>query len=228
MPSIDAATIRVLDAIGIGTQVVKGAGCCGAINFHLDAQEAALAQMRTNIDAWVPLLDSGAVEGVIMNASGCGATVKEYAHHLRHDAQYAAKAQRVVDKVLDVAEIVAPHAAELKAKLGPLPENVAFHAPCTLQHWQGLRGLSENLLAGLGFELLPFAESHLCCGSAGTYSVTQPELSMSLRDRKLNAINQAGPECIVSSNMGCIGHLQGGTTTPVRHWIEIVDEALGG
>ncbi|GAB2908641.1 glycolate oxidase subunit GlcF [Paralcaligenes sp. KSB-10] len=226
MPTIDAATIRVLDAIGIGTQVVAGAGCCGAINFHLDAQEAALAQMRANIDAWLPLLDSGAVEAVVMNASGCGAMVKEYAHHLRFDPHYVVKALRVVDKVRDIAELVAPHAEALKPAMLGLPERVAFHPPCTLQHWQGLRGLTERLLADLGFELHAFAESHLCCGSAGTYSVTQPELSKALRDRKLQALAAAQPDCIVSSNIGCIGHLQSGTATPVRHWVEVVDQAL--
>ena len=226
MPTIDAATIRVLDAIGIGTQVVAGAGCCGAINFHLDAQEAALAQMRANIDAWLPLLDSGAVEAVVMNASGCGAMVKEYAHHLRFDPHYVVKALRVVDKVRDIAELVAPHAQVLKPAILGLPERVAFHPPCTLQHWQGLRGLTERLLADLGFELHDFAESHLCCGSAGTYSVTQPELSKALRDRKLQALAAVQPDCIVSSNIGCIGHLQSGTATPVRHWVEVVDQAL--
>lgn len=227
MPTIDAATIRVLDALGIGTQVVPGAGCCGAINFHLDAQEAALAQMRVNIDAWLPLIDSGQVEAIIMNASGCGAMVKEYAHHLRYDPDYVTKALRLVDKVRDVAEIVAPHALELKALMKTAPAPVAFHPPCTLQHWQGLRGVSERMLVDLGFTLNPFVESHLCCGSAGTYSVTQPELSKSLRDRKLDAIQAAKPDCIVSSNIGCITHLQSGTATPVRHWIEVVDQALG-
>src|SRR5690606_13948226 len=151
MPTLDAATIRVLDALGIGTRVVPGAGCCGAINFHLDAQGAALDQMRANIDAWLPLLDSGEAEAVIMNASGCGAMVREYAHHLRHDPEYVTKALRLVDKVRDVAEIVAPHAGELKARLEGLPGKTAFHPPCTLQHWQGLRGVSERMLADLGF-----------------------------------------------------------------------------
>lgn len=226
MPSIDAATIRVLDAVGIGTRVVPGSGCCGAINFHLDAQDDALQQMRANIDAWLPLIDGGQVEAIVMNASGCGAMVKEYAHHLRHDPDYVIKALRVVAKVRDIAEILAPHADALKHRLQGLPERPAFHPPCTLQHWQGLRGVSERLLADLGFALQPFNESHLCCGSAGTYSVTQPELSITLRDRKLQAIEPTKSDCIVSSNIGCITHLQNGTSTPVRHWIEVVDEAL--
>ena len=226
MPSIDAATIRVLDAIGVGTHVAAGSGCCGAINFHLNAQDQALDQMRANIDAWVGLLDSGQAEAVVMNASGCGAMVNEYAHHLRHDAAYHAKALRVIDKVRDISELLEPHAELLKEKMAELPASVAFHPPCTLQHWQGLRHTNEKLLERLGFNLKPFNESHLCCGSAGTYSVTQPELSVSLRDRKLQNISHAQAECIVSSNIGCISHLQAGTQTPVRHWIELVDQAL--
>lgn len=226
LPSIDAATLRVLDAVGIGARDVPAAGCCGAIQFHLDAQDRALDQMRANIDAWLPLLDSGQVEAIVINASGCGGMVREYAHHLRHDPNYAAKALRVVDKVRDVSEILAPHAQQLRARMASLPARVAFHPPCTLQHWQGLRAVSERLLTDLGFALQPFNESHLCCGSAGTYSVTQPSLSGSLRERKLQAIGETQPDCIVSSNIGCITHLQAGTETPVRHWIEVVDEAL--
>jgi len=228
MPRIDAATLRVLDAIGISATLAQGSGCCGAINFHLDDTRAALDQMRANIDAWWPLIDSGQVEAVVMNASGCGAMVKEYAHHLRHDPRYAERAQRVVSYVRDVAEIVAPHAAQLAQQLDRtcLPARVAFHPPCTLQHWQKLRPQTEKLLVELGFALQPFADSHLCCGSAGAYSVLQPKLSGQLRSRKLAAIGAASPDLILSSNMGCISHLQGGTDTPVRHWIEAVDDAL--
>ncbi|TEA78095.1 glycolate oxidase subunit GlcF [Allopusillimonas ginsengisoli] len=226
MPSIDAATLRVLDAVGIGVQDVPASGCCGAINFHLDAQEAALAQMRRNIDAWLPMLERENIEAIVINASGCGAMIREYAHHLRHDPDYAAKALKVVDKVRDISEVLAPYASQLKAAMTSLPDSVAFHPPCTLQHWQGLRGVNERLLSDLGFNLKPFTDSHLCCGSAGTYSVTQPELATQLRDRKLEAIDQVQPSCIVSSNIGCVTHLQSGTQTPVRHWIEVVDEAL--
>jgi len=226
MPSIDAATIRVLDALGISVMAVEGAGCCGAINFHLDAQEQALQQMRANIDAWLPRLDSGEAEAIVVNASGCGAMISEYAHHLRHDPRYVAKALRLVDKVRDIAQIVAPQAQQLKVRLSPLPARTAFHPPCTLQHWQGLRGVTETLLGDLGFQLLPFSDTHLCCGSAGTYSIVQPDLALTLRDRKLAAMRDAGVECIVSANVGCIGHLQSGSRAPVRHWIEVVDEAL--
>lgn len=239
MPTIDAATIRVLDAIGIGARVAHGGGCCGAVNFHLDDQAAALGQMRANVDAWWPLIESGAVEAIVMNASGCGAMVKEYAHHLRKDPAYAERAARIVALVRDVAEVVAPHAQALRARLsspavtegqvqgaGHAPIRAAFHPPCTLQHWQALRPLTETLLADLGFELQPFNDRHLCCGSAGAYSVLNPEISLTLRDRKLAAIEPASPDIILSSNIGCIGHLQSGTDTPVRHWIEALDQRL--
>ncbi|GAA4321444.1 glycolate oxidase subunit GlcF [Pigmentiphaga soli] len=228
MPSIDAATLRVLDAVGISAFVAGGSGCCGAIRYHLDDQAGGLDQMRANIDAWWPYIESGQAEAIAMNASGCGALVREYGHHLRDDPRYAERAAEISARVRDVAELLAPHAAELAARLGPgLPRRVAFHPPCTLQHWQGLRPVTEQLLRELGFTLLPFADSHLCCGSAGAYSVLNPGIAGALRERKLDAIAQAGPEMILSSNIGCLGHLQGGTETPVRHWVEAVDAALG-
>ena len=228
MPTIDAATIRVLDRLGIGTQVVAGAGCCGALNFHLDDQETARSQMRANIDAWLPYVESGKIEAIVMNASGCGAMVAEYAHHLRDDPVYAPKAAKIVALVRDVAQVVGPYADQLVAHIdaAKLPKRPVFHPPCTLQHWQGLRPASEQLLTQLGMSLQPFTESHLCCGSAGAYSVLQPEISTSLRDRKLGHLKSAQPDVMLSSNIGCIGHLQSGTDTPVRHWIEVVDAAL--
>ncbi|MDN3986283.1 glycolate oxidase subunit GlcF [Zwartia vadi] len=228
MPTIDAATIRVLDRLGIGSQVVAGAGCCGALNFHLDDQDTARAQMRANIDAWLPFVESGKIQAIVMNASGCGAMVAEYAHHLRDDPVYAPRAEKIVAYVRDIAQVVAPHAETLAQQIDQqkLPKRPVFHPPCTLQHWQGLRPESEQLLSALGLSLQPFTETHLCCGSAGAYSVLQPEISTSLRDRKLGHINAASPDMVVSSNIGCIGHLQSGTDTPVRHWIEVVDAAL--
>ena len=228
MPTIDAATIRVLDRLSIGTQIVAGAGCCGALNFHLDDQDTARSQMRANIDAWLPYVESGKIDAIVMNASGCGAMVAEYAHHLRDDPVYAPKAAKIVALVRDVAQVVGPYAEQLAQQLDPqkLPKRPVFHPPCTLQHWQGLRPASEQLLTQLGLSLQPFTESHLCCGSAGAYSVLQPEISTSLRDRKLGHLNAAQPDIMLSSNIGCIGHLQSGTDTPVRHWIEVVDSSL--
>lgn len=229
LPSVDAATRRVLDRLGIGTRYVAESGCCGAINFHLDAQDAARAQMRANIDAWLPLLESGQAEAVIVNASGCGGMIKDYAQHLRDDPQYAEPAQRLMAYVKDIAEFLAPMAVEIRTGMHHKPLQTAFHPPCTLQHWhdgQGLRASTERMLSELGFELLPFDESNLCCGAAGTYSITEPVLSTQLRDRKLKAIAKTSCERIVSANVGCICHLQSGTSTPVRHWIEVVDEAM--
>jgi len=228
MPSIDAAMLRVLDRLGVGTVTAQSATCCGAVSFHLDAQEAARSQMRRNIDAWWPLLKTGTVEAIVVNASGCGAMIREYGHHLRLDPGYAEKARFVSDKVRDIAEFIEPYAQQLRELMdaNKIPDRVAFHPPCTLQHWQKLRPVTENLLKNLGIKIQPFAESHFCCGSAGPYSLLQPEIATKLRDRKLANLSAADPEMIVSSNIGCISHLQTGTELPVRHWIELVDSAL--
>ncbi|MGN6829537.1 glycolate oxidase subunit GlcF [Paucibacter sp. M5-1] len=233
MPNINSATARVLDAAGIQTLVADGAGCCGAIRSHLSDQAGGLADMRRNIDAWWPLVEgltgAGKVEALVMNASGCGVTVKEYGHALAHDPDYRDKAQRISALTRDLSELlpelVAPLKARLKTKAHP---KLAYHPPCTLQHGQQLRGGLEGALRELGFTIdLAPSDSHLCCGSAGTYSVLQPELSKQLRDRKLKALAPLQADTIVSANIGCIQHLQGGCSTPVRHWVEVLDEALG-
>ncbi|MEP6826203.1 MAG: heterodisulfide reductase-related iron-sulfur binding cluster, partial [Ramlibacter sp.] len=202
------------------------AGCCGAVKFHLNDQEGGRAQMRANIDAWWPMLEQG-VEAIVMNASGCGVTVKEYGHHLQHDAAYADRARRISERTRDLSELLPDIAAALRGKVRPPAGLLAFHPPCTLQHGQQLRGGVEKHLGELGFTVrLAAGESHLCCGSAGTYSVLQPELATRLRDRKLGHLGELAPQAIISANIGCIGHLQGGTATPVRHWVEVLDEAL--
>ena len=224
-PSIDTATARVLDALEIEV-ITPAANCCGAIKHHLNDHDAALVEVRRNIDAWWPHIEAGA-EAIVMNASGCGAMVKEYAHLLRHDPAYAEKAKRVVELTKDLAELLPAHAATLKEKLRKVPEErVVFHPPCTLQHGQKIRGVVEPLLEMLGAVVLPLPESHLCCGSAGTYSVLQPELSMQLRDRKLDAIQAQQPNVILSANIGCITHLASAAQIPVRHWIEWLDSRL--
>jgi len=235
MPNINSATARVLDAAGIQTLVTDEAGCCGAIRLHLSDHEGGLADMRRNIDAWWPLVegltDAGRVETIVMNASGCGVTVKEYGHALAHDADYADKARRISELTKDLSELLPELVPALKARLGtragaPMP--LAYHPPCTLQHGQQLRGGVETHLAALGFDVQKApVDSHLCCGSAGTYSVLQPELSLQLRDRKLKALAAVAADTIVSANIGCIQHLQSGSTRPVRHWVEVLDEALG-
>ena len=233
-PNINSATARVLDAAGIQTVVAPKAGCCGAVKFHLNDQEGGLAQMRANIDAWWPLVESGRVEAIVMNASGCGVTVREYGHMLQDDEAYAGKAQRISDLTRDVSELL-PSIVErlrgshpgLEAKLKANGPTLAFHPPCTLQHGQRLRGGVEQHLSALGFSIRTATnESHLCCGSAGTYSVLQPEVAYQLRDRKLGHLAEIKADCIVSANIGCITHLQSGASTPVRHWVEVLDAAL--
>ncbi len=229
MPNINAATTRVLDAAGIETVVAAGAGCCGAIRTHLNDIDGGLADMRRAIDAWWPHVERGEVEAIVMNASGCGVTVKEYGHALARDPAYADKARAIAALTRDLSELLPELVAALAPKVRPRDgaSKLAFHPPCTLQHGQQLRGGVETHLRALGFEVaITPNESHLCCGSAGTYSVLQPELAVRLRDRKLEHLAPLAPEAIVSANIGCIQHLQSGTATPVRHWIEVLDEAL--
>jgi glycolate oxidase iron-sulfur subunit len=227
-PNIHAASARVLDALGIGLLTPARAGCCGAIRHHLDDPAGALDDARRNIDAWWPAIEAGAT-AIVINASGCGTQVKEYGHLLRDDPQYADKARRVASLARDIAEILAERADALNALAGPIangPRRIVFHPPCSLQHGQRVRGVVESLLQSLGAEVLPFNESHLCCGSAGTYSLLQPQLANALRERKLTQLHAVGPQAILSANVGCISHLAGATETPVAHWIEWVDQRL--
>jgi glycolate oxidase iron-sulfur subunit len=233
MPNINSATARVLDAAGIQTVVAAKAGCCGAVKFHLNDQMGGKAEMRANIDAWWPHVEveapnaAGGVEAIIMNASGCGVTVKEYGHILKDDPAYAAKAARISELTQDLSEWLPELAEKLRGKVSAKTGLLAFHPPCTLQHGQQLRGGIERHLGALGFSIkVASNESHLCCGSAGTYSVLNPEIACQLRDRKLEALGQMQPEVIVSANIGCITHLQSGTGTLVRHWVEVLDESL--
>ncbi len=230
-PNIDAATARVLDAAGIQSLVVPKSGCCGAVKFHLNDQDGGKEQMRANIDAWWPLIAPGSgsgVEALVMNASGCGVTVKEYGHILQDDPAYAAKAARVSELTRDLSELLPDLVPVLRPRLQGVPKAaLVFHPPCTLQHGQKLRGGVEQHLSALGFAVrLATNESHLCCGSAGTYSVLNPELAYQLRDRKLQNLQPAEAEVIISANIGCITHLQSGTPNPVRHWVEVLDAAL--
>ena len=227
MPNINSATARVLDAAGIQTLIAKQAGCCGAVRFHLNDQDGGRAQMRANIDAWWPQVESGEAEAIVMNASGCGVTVREYGHLLQHDAAYAAKARRIGELTKDLSELLPDLVPVLRARVKAPAGVIAYHPPCTLQHGQQLRGGVEVNLRALGFDIqLAKSEAHLCCGSAGTYSVLQPELAYPLRDRKLGHLNQLQPHTIVSANIGCITHLQSGSKLPVRHWVELLDAAL--
>jgi glycolate oxidase iron-sulfur subunit len=221
-PSINAAAARVLDRIGVSLLEVPGAACCGGIRFHLNDQDAGRHDMRALIDAWWPLVAGREIEAIVMTASGCGVTVKDYAHLLAHDQNYRGKAERVSDLTRDLCEVIKPEDLPQGKNRGRL----AFHSPCTLQHGQQIGGKVEALLARVGYQLVPVRDAHLCCGSAGTYSLLQPQVANELRARKLAALEEGAPQAIASANIGCLTHLQAPTATPVRHWIELIDAAL--
>ena len=230
-PNINSATARVLSAAGVEVVVAKKAGCCGAVKFHLNDHDGGKAEMRRNIDAWWPVIDQPGLEAIVMNASGCGVMVKEYGHHFENEPAYAAKAARISALTQDLSELLPTLVDALKPKvsaaLAAQAGQIAFHPPCTLQHGQQLRGGVEQHLTALGFQIKTAScEAHLCCGSAGTYSVLQPEISYQLRDRKLSHLGEMQPAVIASANIGCITHLQSGTATPVRHWVEVLDGVL--
>ena len=229
-PTINRATARVLDAIGISLQRTPGAGCCGALRQHLSAQEAARDDMRRNIDAWWPELEAGA-EAVVINTSGCAPQVKDYGTVLASDSEYAQRAAQVSAASFDLAEILLREEETLLSRLNAGKSSlsgrkVAFHSPCSLQHAQGITTVVERLLSAAGCELLPVADSHLCCGSAGTYSIFQPELSQQLRADKVAALSANEPEIIATANIGCLTHMAPAADAPVKHWIELLDEAL--
>lgn len=231
LPNINAAAARVLARLGIDLTEIAEAGCCGAVRFHLGDADGARQEARRNIDAWWPQVEAGA-EAIVITASGCGVQVKDYGHLLREDARYAAKAERIGALAKDVAEVVTAEAATLRTLLaapaGAERMRIAFHSPCTLQHGLKIRGVVEALLAAAGFDLVPVADSHLCCGSAGTYSVLQADIANRLRDDKLAALGAGRPQIIASANVGCIAHLQSGSGIAVRHWIELIDRRLRG
>jgi len=228
MPGINRATAHVLDAAGVEVVLSAGATCCGSVRTHLSDQAGGLENARRNIDAWWPCIQSARVEAVISNASACGLAIKEYGRALQHDPEYAEKAAAVSGLTRDLSEMLPEDIVPaLRGKLRKDLQALVFHPPCTLQHGQRLHGGVEDQLGVLGFEIRTAAsERHLCCGSAGTYSVLQPVLATALRDRKLRNLRASGDEVIVSANLGCIQHLQTGTTGRVSHWIEILSEAM--
>jgi glycolate oxidase iron-sulfur subunit len=217
-PSINAAAARVLDRLGVSLIEVPGAGCCGALRFHLNDQDGGRNDMRALIDAWWPMIERGEVEAIVMTASGCGVTVKEYGGYLAADARYRDKAARVSGMTRDLSEVLEKENLP-SAKRG----KVAFQSPCTLQHGQSIRGRVEALLAAAGYELMAVEDAHLCCGSAGTYSLLHPQIALELRARKLQALQANAPDVIATANIGCLSHLQGAAERPVRHWIELLD-----
>jgi glycolate oxidase iron-sulfur subunit len=218
-PSINAAAARVLDRAGISLIEADGAGCCGAVRFHLNYQADGRDDMRALIDKWWPFIERGEVEAIVMTASGCGTTVKEYGHLLAQDPHYASKAARISAMTKDLCEVLEPGAT------GKGKGAVAFQSPCSLQHGQQLRGRVERLLQGAGYTLAAVNDAHLCCGSAGTYSLLEPATANELRERKLAALQAGAPRWIATANIGCLAHLQAAATTPMRHWIELLDAA---
>lgn len=223
-PETNAATARVLDNLGIQLITADKAGCCGAVSHHLSAHEEGLNFMQRNIDAWWPYVEQG-VEAIISTASGCGVVLKDYGHLLKHDRNYAEKARRVSELAKDIIEIL--HNENLSQHaFKPGYSKLAFHSPCTLQHGQQLDGVVESLLRKVGFTLTQVIDPHLCCGSAGTYSILQPELSQQLLDNKLTSLQQQQPDVIATANIGCQMHMSSKASVPVKHWIELLDEAM--
>lgn len=232
-PNINAATARVLDNLSISLIKAENAGCCGAVAFHLNAQQEGLDYMRRNIDAWWPLVENGEVEAIIVTASGCGVTVKEYGHFLQHDAVYAGKAAKISALAKDIGEVLHAELEHIKQLLTRRQaeagrKRLSFHSPCTLQHGMRIRGVVEKILVAAGFDLTAVPDAHLCCGSAGTYSILQPELSQQLLKNKVTALESGKPDRIATANIGCLMHLQTGTALSVKHWIELLDERLSG
>ena len=250
-PGINPATARVLDRLGIALVKDEMAGCCGAVTFHLNRQDDGRDYMRRNIDAWWPHVEAGA-EAIVITASGCGTLVKEYGHHLAQDPRYAEKAARISELSKDISEIIFAEREKLeeilKSRLAPYGRSpvmakpvslessevghasrltrIAFHSPCSLQHGLKILGMVEAILVSAGFELTMVPDSHLCCGSAGTYSILEPELSQRLLKNKVAALESGKPSMVATANIGCLTHIQSGTAVTVKHWINVLDERL--
>src|SRR5687767_1616733 len=215
-PSINAAAARVLDRCGIS--LIETPGCCGGVRFHLNKQAAGRDDMRAMIDAWWPMVSRGEIEAIVMTASGCGVTVRDYPHLLAQDPEYHDKAVRIAALTKDLSEVV-----PLEGISQVMKAKVAFQSPCSLQHGQQIRGRVEARLEQAGYQLTPVNDAHLCCGSAGTYSLLQPAISRELRGRKLASLEAGRPDFIATANIGCLAHLEAATGTPVRHWIELLE-----
>ena len=223
-PNINHSTIRVMDALGIQTLKLDNEGCCGALSHHMNATEQALTSAKRNIDVWWPYVQNNQIEAIVISESGCGNFVKEYAELLNDDQEYSSKMERIKTLIKDISEVLGKE--DLSRFNSKNPQTLAFQSPCTLQHGQGIRGSVENLLRTLGHTLTAVPDGHLCCGSAGSYSILQRDLSLEFRQRTLGNLHSGSPTVIASANIGCISHLRAGTDTPVKHWIEILAEEL--
>ncbi len=225
-PGIHDATIRLLARRGVDVVVSPGAGCCGALTYHLGKEDSAIAYAKRNVDAWSKELSKGPVDAIISNASGCGTTVKDYGHLLRNDTQYAARAARISELAKDISEFLGQYDLGPPMRWSSL--RIAYHPACSLQHGQGIVEEPKSLLIKAGFSVVDVAEGHICCGSAGTYNILQPELSAALRDRKVTNIKAVKPDLVTTGNIGCITQLEGQLDVPVTHTVELLDWAYGG
>jgi len=225
-PSINEATVRVLNRAGIEVVIPPAVGCCGALEHHLGREHATHAKVKANVDAWMAEIEGEGLDAIIINASGCGTTVKDYGHMLRLDADYADKAKTVSDLTRDITEYLAD--IEIGNFSNPQPLRVTYHSACSMQHGQKIKSLPQQLLGAAGFEVVDVPEGHLCCGSAGVYNILQSELADKLKSRKLANIAKTSPQIIAAGNIGCITQLASGSDVPVIHTIELLDWAQGG
>jgi glycolate oxidase iron-sulfur subunit len=216
-PNVVASLLKVLHHQGMDAEVFHE-GCCGALDYHLSAHEAGMQRMRAVIDQLYPRIDQ--IDYIVSSATGCGVTIKDYPEILQYDIEYRVKASAIVDKLVDPIEIVSGEAIEV------VPTRVAVHTPCSMQHGLGLSGAVEKLLGDIGFDITPHRDGHLCCGSAGTYSIVQPELAQQLKTRKLNFLVEGKPDVIVTANVGCQLQLKEGANVPVMHWLELVAQQI--
>ena len=223
-PSINAATERVLARLGIGIVPAPGEACCGALVHHMGQEEKSLAFARHNIDAWWPLIEAG-LDAIIITASGCGTTIKDYGFMLRDDPAYAEKARIVAEKAKDITEYLDGMALPDAVPTGIV---VAYHSACSMQHGQQIKDQPKRLLRRAGFVVKDVPEGHICCGSAGTYNILQPEFATRLRDRKVSNIERLSPDVIATGNIGCMTQIGGGTAIPIVHTIALIDWAFGG
>jgi glycolate oxidase iron-sulfur subunit len=226
-PEINDATIRLLARRGVDVEVAPGAGCCGALVHHMGREAAAVAMAKRNVDAWTRLIDkSGAVDAVVVNTSGCGTTVKDYGHMLRHDTQYAERAAKLAAITRDVTEFLGTYDMGPPKRWSSL--RVAYHSACSMQHGQRIIDDPRKLLRNAGFTVTEIPEGHICCGSAGTYNILQPVIAGQLRERKVGNIRSVRPDVVAAGNIGCISQLAIGMDIPIAHTVELLDWAYGG
>jgi glycolate oxidase iron-sulfur subunit len=225
-PDINAATIRLLTRLGCDVVIAKDVGCCGALTHHMGRESEAMASIRGNVAAWTAELEGEGLDAVVINASGCGTTVKDYGHILADDPNWAGPAKTISDLALDITELL--QRLEMPAPRMAQPVKVAYHAACSLQHGQKVVAAPKKLLEQAGFEVMAVPEGHLCCGSAGTYNLLQPELAGKLLERKAGNINSLQPDVVAAGNIGCMVQLGSGLDVPVVHTVELLDWATGG